>query len=319
MLVRNPTYYEAGDGLPRLDRVVFRVVPDRSAQVTQLLRGEVDFVPRVEVEDTARLEAADDVTLRPYWHRQYTYVGWNLARPLFADAARRRALTMAIDRQAIVDTIHRGYARVASSPIVSSLWAHADIEPWPYDPRRAVEILAAEGWAPGADGILARDGGRFAFTLLSNASSRAWRDAAAMIQQHLGRLGVEVHVQAMEFNTLVGRMEAHDYDAVIGAFGVNTSLDLTAIFHSEAIDDGYNFGGYENRRVDRLIEEARSQLDPLAAEPALVEIQRILHQDQPMTFLWEPQRLTAMTTRLRQARPSALSTFLELRRWWLAR
>ncbi|MDX1644219.1 MAG: ABC transporter substrate-binding protein, partial [Thermoanaerobaculia bacterium] len=319
VLVRNPTYYEAGDGLPRLDRVVFRVVPDRSAQVTQLLRGEVDFVPRVEVEDAVRLEAADDVTLHPYWHRQYTYVGWNLQRPLFDDVARRRALTMAIDRQTIVDTIHRGYARVASSPIVSSLWAHADLEPWPYDPRRAAEILATEGWAPGADGVLARAGRRFSFTLLSNSSSRAWRDAATMIQQQLGRLGIEVLIQAMEFNTLVGRMEAHDYDAVIGAFGVDTSLDLTAMFHSEAIDDGYNFGSYENPRVDRLIEEARSQLDPLAAGPALVEIQRILHQEQPMTFLWEPQRLTAMTTRLRQARPSALSTFQGLRRWWLAR
>lgn len=319
VLVRNPTYYEAERGLPRLDRVVFRVIPDRSSQVTQLLRGEVDFVPRVEVEDAARLDGVETVELHPYWHRQYTYVGWNLARSLFADAAVRRALTLAIDRQSIVDTIHRGYARVATSPIVSSVWAHADLEPWPYDPARAARILATEGWVRGDDGVLVGDDRRFSFTLLINASSRAWQDAAAMIQQQLGRIGIEVFIQSMEFNTLVGRMEAHDYDAIIGAFGIDTSLDLTAMFHSRAIDDGYNFGGYSDPRVDRLIEEARSQLDPLAAAPALIEIQRILHRDQPMTFLWEPQRLTAMTTRLREARPTALSTFQGLRRWWLTR
>lgn len=318
VLVRNPTYYEADEGLPRLDRVVFRIVPDRSSQVTQLLRGEIDFVPRLEVEDASRVEGAEGIVLHPYWHRQYTYLGWNLARPLFAEPAHRRALTLAIDRQAIVDTLHRGYARVATSPIISSVWAHADLEPWPYDRARAREILAAEGWAPGEDGVLERNGRRFSFTLLINSSSRAWQDAAAMIQQHLRRAGIEVLIQAMEFNTLIGRMEAHDYDAVIGAFGINTSLDLTAVFHSASIDGGYNFGGYANPTVDRLIEEARGRLDPLAARPALVEIQRILHREQPMTFLWEPQRLTAMTSRLREARPNALSTWQGLRRWWLA-
>jgi peptide/nickel transport system substrate-binding protein len=314
VLVRNPDYYEPE--LPRLDRIVFRIIPDRVNHVTQLLRGEVDFVPRVETEDVGRIEGADGVVLYPYWHRQYTYLGWNLARPLFAEAEVRQALAMAIDRQTIIDTLRAGYARIATSPILSSVWAYADLEPWPYDPRVASQRLADAGWTPGPDGILARDGQRFSFTILTN-TSRSWRDTLTMVQEQLKLVGIEVAIQQMEMNTLVERMHAHDFDAYIGSFGIDTALDLTYAFHSDSIADSYNFGSYSNPRVDELIEQANRQIDPRDAGPMLVEIQQILHREQPFAFLWEPQRISAMRDSLRDADPNPVSTFQNLRRWWI--
>ena len=315
VLVRNPEYFEPG--LPRLDRVVFRVVPERANHVTQLLRGEVDFVPRVAVEDTSRVETAEGVALHPYWHRQYTYLGWNNADRRLAEPEVRRALTLAIDRQTIIDTLRRGYAKIGTSPIISTVWAFADLEPWPYDPRQASDLLADQGWTAGADGVLERDGARFSIVLLTNAASRSWRDTATMVQEQLKLVGVEVEIQAMEMNAMVDRMRAHDFDVFIGAFGIDTSLDVTYAFHSESIEDSYNFCGYSNPRVDELIEQARVQLDPYDAEPMLREIQEILHREQPFTFLWEPQRISAMSSTLHEADPNPVSTYHNLREWWI--
>jgi peptide/nickel transport system substrate-binding protein len=316
VLERNEAYFDPD--LPRLDKVVFRVIPERTLQVTQLLRGELDFVPRVDAADVERIEQAADATLMPYWHRQYTYLGWNTARELFADPATRRALTRAIDRAAMVETLYRGYSRIGVSPILQSVWAFNDtLEPWPYEPAQAASDLGSLGWTAGEDGVLVRGGQRFTFELGINATSRAWRDAATMIQEQLGRIGIEVHIRPMEFHALIDRMTAHDYDAIIGSFGIDTSLDLKYAFHTESIEDGYNFGSYSNERVDELIEQVKAQLDPLDAGPMLREIQEILHHEQPFSFLWETQRLAAIRTGVMGADPNPVSTYYNLRDWWI--
>jgi peptide/nickel transport system substrate-binding protein len=316
VLERNERYFESD--LPHLDRVAFRVVPERTLQVTQLLRGELDFMPRVDAADAARVAAAATIELLPYWHRQYTYLGWNTARDLFSDAAARRALTQAIDRNAMVETLYQGFSRIGISPIIQSVWAFDDtLEPWPYDPAQASRDLADLGWNAGQDGVLVRDDQRFVFELGINATSRSWRDAATMIQEQLGRIGIEVQIRPMEFHSLIALMEAHDYDAIIGSFGIDTSLDLKYAFHSESIDDGYNFGSYSDGRVDTLIDEVKNQLDPLDAGPMLAEIQQILHRDQPFTFLWETQRLAAIGEGVRGADPNPVSTYYNLRDWWI--
>ncbi len=316
VLERNETYFEAD--LPRLDKVVFRVVPERALQVTQLLRQELDFIPRVDAADASRVDASDSVTLLPYWHRQYTYLGWNTRHDLFSDAAVRRALTLAIDRGAMVETLYQGFSRIGVSPIIQSVWAFNDsLQPWPYDPNQAGRQLAELGWIAGEDGVLLQGGRRFSFELGINATSRSWRDAATMIQEQLGRVGIEVQIRPMEFHALIARMEAHDYDAIIGSFGIDTSLDLKYAFHTDSIEDGYNFGSYSNPRVDQLIEEVKNQLDPLEAGPMLDEIQVILHHEQPFTFLWETRRLAAIRRGIRGADPNPVSTYYNLRDWWI--
>ena len=108
----------------------------------------------------------------------------NTARALFAEPAVRRALTTAIDRQTMIETLMSGYARVAVSPIISTVWAFNNtLTPWPYDPDAARRQLENLGWSTGSDGILERDGQRFAFELATNSSSRTWRDASTMIQE----------------------------------------------------------------------------------------------------------------------------------------
>lgn len=316
LLERNERYFERD--LPRLDRVRFRVVPDQPAQIEQLLAGALDFLPSVTADQAARIAASPGVELLVFEGRQYDYICWNTLRPPFDDADVRRALTLAIDRQALVDTLWRGYARVAASPILANVWARAkDLAPWPYDPREASRILAAEGFRDSdGDGVLDRGGRPFRFELTTNSSNRVRSDALVLVQEQLRRIGVDAQPRTLEIQTLTEKNLAHDFDATLSGWAIDTTLDLRPYFHSAESDGGYNFGSYANAELDRLLTEVRKVDRVEDARPVFDRIQRILHAEQPYTFLWEPQRLAGARRELAEVAPNALSPLFNLARWW---
>jgi len=316
VLERNDRYFERD--LPRLDRVRFRVVPDQVAQLEQLLAGALDFLPAVTPDQAARIAASPATELLVFPGRQYDYICWNTLRPPFDDPDVRRALTLAIDRQALVDTLWRGYARVAASPILAGVWARAqDLAPLPYDPREAARILAAAGFLDAdGDGVLERAGRPFRFELTTNSSNRVRSDALVLIQEQLRRVGVDARPRTLEIQTLTERNLAHDFDATLSGWAIDTTLDLRPYFHSSEAAGGYNFGSFADPELDRLLVEVRKIDRYQDAIPLYGRIQRILHEQQPYTFLWEPQRLAAVRRELAEVEPNALSPLFNLARWW---
>lgn len=317
VLERSPHYFEPG--LPRLPVIELRIVPLRQNRLAELEGGGADFVAQLSSAEARRIAAHPEVELRQFWHRQYDYVAWNLRRPQLADGAVRRALTTAIDRQGLVDTLWDGRARLGASPILTSVWAHDPaIEPWPHDPAAAAATLRDAGWLAGDDGRLARGGRPFELELLANAGNPIHCDAAVLIQAQLAQVGITVRLRRLDFHSLLDRLDAGDFDAAIGSWGIDTSLDLGYAFHSESIVDGYNSGAYANPRVDALIEAARSAPELERRREILFELQRILHHDQPYTFLWEPPRFDAHSRRLQGVQSNPLSSLFRLREWSLA-
>ncbi len=319
VLKRNERYFEPG--FPRLDRVVMRVIADQPSMMTQLFNGELDFVPQVAPADAARVEADPRLELLAYWFRLSVVVAWNGRNPLFADPEVRRALTLAIDRQTIVDTLWGKYARVADSPIVQAVaWAHdARLKPLPYDPAEARRILAAKGFRDSdGDGVLDRDGKPFAFELLSNAGNQQRNDAAVMIQDQLKKVGIRATPRILEFATQVELTNHGRFDASVEGFGMDTSLDLTGYFHTPvATGDTRNLARYSNPEVDRLIERSTAYPNLLDAKADLDRIQEIIHRDQPYTFLWESQRMPAVNRRLHDVRPNMLFALANMKEWWI--
>jgi len=315
VLERNERYFDRS--LPKLDRVTFRVAPDAATHVEQLLAGTIDFACGLTPADASRLAGHPDLRVIAFDYRQYDYICWNALRRPFDDPAVRRALTLAIDRQALIDTLWKGYARIASSPIPSNLWAHdRELVAWPHDPAEARRLLAAAGFVDGdRDGILERDGRPFTFELSTNSSNRIRSDALVMIQAQLRQVGIDARPRTLEIHTLTERNLAHDFDATLSGWSVDTTLDLKPYFHSSEADGGYNFGSFRDPEVDERIAAARRASTPEAAKPDLVAVQRILHQQQPYTFLWEPQRLCAVRGDLEDVRPNALSAYFNLPEW----
>ncbi|MDX1501398.1 MAG: ABC transporter substrate-binding protein [Thermoanaerobaculia bacterium] len=313
-LARNERYHR--EGLPRLDRLVFRVIPDKTSQINQLLGGEIDFVEQAPRDEVSRLERSDRVVVDSHWSRQYDYLVWNTRHPLFADPEIRQALTMSIDRQEIIDTLFAGYANLSVSPVLSVAWAfHRGIEPWPYDPQVARLILARKGFTAeeGAE-ALAREGEALSFALLANAGNRVLLDVATMVQEHLRRVGIDARIETREFNTYVEQLQGGDFEAALGAWNIDTSLDLHYAFHT---DGEYNFGRYSSPELDALIDAARATDQIDEKRRLLHEAQEILHREQPYTFLVEPKRINARSSRLRGVRYSVLSSLDFLEEWWV--
>lgn len=315
VLRRNERYYEPG--LPRLERVVWELAPDYSSQLALLRAGEADLVEAVQPADAEAIAADPDLEILSYKPRQYVNITWNLARPPLDEVTVRRALTLGIDRQAIIDALYYGYAELSTGPFNSDVWAHADdIEPWPYDPEAARRLLAEAGFEDrDGDGIVERGGEPLRIELLTNSENEIRRDIQVMVQDQLQRIGVAIEPATMEFNTLLARQEAHEFDAVVTSYAIDTSLDLSYFFHTSAIDGGWNFGSYSSPELDATLDAIAAEIDQRTAEPLYHRLQEILHRDQPMTFLYEPLRLVAIDDDLEGVDPNAISTYFHLRRW----
>ncbi len=315
VLRRNERFFDPSR--PYLDRMVMRIIPDQASLITQLDSGDIDYTPQIAPGDVPHVTANPHLTVLPYWFRTWVSVAWNNQHAPFSDPEVRRALTMGIDRRAIVDTLWGKFARLCDSPILTTVWAHnRSLVPFPYDPAAARRLLAARGFKPGPDGVLQRDGKPLAFDLLTNSGNQQRVDATVMVQAQLARIGVRAQPRQEEFNALTRQTEAGNYDACLTGSGMDTSLDLWAYFATSAIGES-NFTRYSNPEVDRLIARSMSVPDITLARQDLDRIQLLVQHDQPCTFLWESQRLSAFDRRLHGVQPSLLYSMMRLRDWWL--
>jgi peptide/nickel transport system substrate-binding protein len=308
----NPRYFEKGK--PKIAQVIFRIVPDETARIAELLGGGVGLVEGIPADRADEVTKTPGRTVRSVWQRQYTAIVWNTRRAPLDDPVVRRALTLAIDRPSLVESLWKGRARIGDSPILSNVWLHpADLHPWPYDPAQAKQLLASRGFADtDGDGVLDRKGKPFAIELSTN-TNQLRRDAVVLIQDQLKRVGVEVTPAFRESGAQSAKLAGHEFDGAVIAWGMPTDFDLRYAFDSRDPDET-NWGRYKNAEVDRLLDEIDKQPDRASAKPLFERAQHLIHEDQPYTFLWEPPRLVGLDARLR-ATPSALSTFTGLASW----
>jgi peptide/nickel transport system substrate-binding protein len=314
----NPHYFGRK---PRVERVLFKVVPDAVTLVMQLKASEIDVLEAVQTGDLASIrEARPHAEIYTVPSRRMSFIAWNHAREPFADREVRRALTAAIDRAEVVRAVWGEYGRECTSPIVPLLWAYdAGIPAIPYDPEAARARLAERGFKDSdGDGVLDRDGRPLEFELLVNdAQNRV--DVVTIVQAQLARTGIKVNLRVMEYGAYIDRILATDYDAAFVEWKAVTKVDLTGLFHTRSFrPKGYNFFSYSNPEVDRLIDEALSKAEVAQAKPIWDRVQRLVYDDQPCTFLAVPQELTAVDDRFCNVKPNAISFFARLAEWGVA-
>ncbi len=315
VLERNPRYFAAGS--PKLDRIIFDIVPDMTTQLSLLRAGSVDFVELVPYAEAKAVEADDELYLTTYIPRVYYFAAWNNSRKPFDDAVVRRAMTLGIDRQAIIDNLFYGFGKVTASPFSSDIWAFDhDLEPLPYDPQAARDLLAEQGFADSdGDGIVERDGEPFSFTLMTNADNNLRRDIMVLIQSQLKKIGVDVQLRTLEFNSMLAPLNKGDFDAVVMGLSIGTDLDVSYNFHSRGAEGGLNWGRFSDSRVDELIDGINRGGSATELEALFHELQQRLHDQQPVTLLYQGTRLVGVRKPLTGVDPNAISSFVNLKHW----
>jgi len=317
ILERDGGYW--GSPRPYLDRLVFRVIPELSSQINQLLAGEIDLIQAIPPREAQRIRDDPDLEIVEIPSRLWGFVAWNNREPLFADRRVRRALSLGINRKAAVDAVYHGFAELATGPVLSSMWAfNRNLPRLPYDPQEAAALLSEAGWRrSSAEGPLARNGKPFVFDLAFPATNTLRAELAVLIQADLARLGITVRPLQMEFTAFLAAMETGTFDALLWAWEEATKVDLTSVWSTPSATAGSNnFIAYSNPEVDRLIAAAREEPDYTRSKVILDRIQEIIVDDQPVTFLYEAKQLVGINRRIRGADINEVSIYFNLEEWY---
>jgi peptide/nickel transport system substrate-binding protein len=167
-------------------------------------------------------------------------------------------------------------------------YANNDLEPLPYDPELTKRLLAEAGWKDtDGDGILDKDGRPFRFKLITNQGNVVRQNVAVLVQRQLREVGIDVEILLYEWSVFISRkIIPRDYEACVLGWSLSLDPDVYEIWHSTQMEKGFNFVGYSNSEVDRLIEEGRTEYDRAVRTRIYREIHRLIHEDQPYTFLF---------------------------------
>ncbi len=300
-LAANPDYFE---GRPHIDRYYFRIIPDSSTVFLELLTGGVDSWGLTALQYARQTQTPRFTTqFRTYRYPSfgYTYIGYNLADPRFSDARVRWALNYAIDKEEIVRGVRFGLGKVTTGPFATESWAYNDtIQPAPYDPARAKALLAEAGWRDtDGDGWLDRYGRPFEFTIITNQGNDERKAIAEIVQRRLQAVGIKVKIKILEWSVMVHEfIDKRRFEAVLLGWSLGREPDCYEIWHSSQTKEGqFNFLGYHNDEVDRLLVDGRRTFDQAQREAIYHRIHALIYQDQPCTFLYVPDALPTVHRR----------------------
>jgi peptide/nickel transport system substrate-binding protein len=297
-LVRNDTYYA---GKPALDRVVFKVVADPNTQIAQALSGELQIMILDNKAAVDRLKGAKGLSVQPRTLVQYYWLALNQTDARFQDLKVRQAIEYAIDRNAIIQAIEKGYGTVANSPIVPALKAYYDSSlenRYPYDPSRATSLLSEAGWSAGPDGTLTKDGQPFSFTM--DVGQRGVLEPTnELIQQNLQKVGIHVDLNSMEWNAYIQKVVVNrDYTATVNWWVYPNDPDVLPYYASSAAGKGFNIPGYKDPSLDDLLTTVQKTSDPTTRKSAVSKLQAYMADNLPYNFLWYPQEIDILSDSL---------------------
>ena len=322
----NPAFPEALGGRPYIDRYIYRVIPEQTTLLTELLTENMDVYIAPRPSQAEQILESPNLALLRFPFRSFVFVGWNSRRPQLADARVRRALTMGTNREEIVQALRQGYGMVANSSVPPFHWAYdgsvGDVVR--YDPAGARALLAEAGWIDrDGDGVRENEQGlRLSISIKANTGSQSRQDIAVFMQAQLADVGIEVQPVVVEWATLLDQIndsEARDFDGVVMAWLASFKVDDTDLFHSDRIDTPFAWAGTQNPEIDDLLTRLSAIVDRDEAAPLWKEYQHALAQEQPFTFFYYPERLDGVNRRLRGVVMDARGEWLNLKDWWIER
>lgn len=305
---------------PMVTGFVFHTSRDQKNILPLLLGGvvdgmELDFRQFEALKDNRTF--LDRFAVSEYELLNYTFLGFNLGRPPFNSVEFRRAATMAIDREAIIRDVLKGHGTVATGPFPPGSWAaNREIDPMPYDLPGARKLLSSSGFSYDGDRLML-DKDRVKMQILTNAGETAREETAAKVAAYLSALGIEVEVVPVKWKDLIKKhLEKKDFDAIILGWSLDLDPDCHAIWHSSQRGPGqFNFIGYSNPRVDKLLDEGRAVSFPTERQKIYREIHSLLAADAPCVFLYCPRNLLALRRKFEPIASSGLSMLKFLPAW----
>jgi peptide/nickel transport system substrate-binding protein len=338
-LVRNPTYWQ---GAPHLEELRFRIVPDATLRIAQLLAGAIDAT-HIPPDQVGVVDRRDEIVLYQSPADSYSFLALNLAdpqnpqpgqdgdggqmpqapHPILGDLRVRRALALALDYPQLLAAAYGDQYYRQATPFLPSLpWAYAaTLSPYPRNLGEAADLLAAAGWIDNdGDGVRERDGVRLVLTLLTNDDSPARVRMGELVAQQLAQAGFEVQARALPFEELADVLFGQRFDlALAGWENIGPDPATGTFWHSR--DDlpgsGLNLASFQDGEVDSWLDGAAGWpgCDPEMRGRLYRQVQERLYEQVVTIPLGGPLRTWAYRAGWGNVQPGPWGLYGDVHRW----
>ena len=286
-LVKNEDYW--GD-VALVDSVTFKAIPEGGTRLAELETGHAHLIEPVQPNEVQLIEGSDFGDIDVKISSSLSYVGFNIDKEPFNDVKVRRALSMLINQDDMLEGVYEGYGVAAVGPLAPGVFGFNDaMTPLSYDPDAAIALLAEAGYEDG-----------FKTTLWTNDNQQRM-DMAVLIQEELKKANIEVAIEVVEWGAYLDKTANGEHDMfILGLSNPVGDADyfLTQLFHSDNLGEAGNRSFYENAEVDKLLEAGREEIDADKRQEYYTDVQEILIEEAPMFYVHHQAYLTGVSDKI---------------------
>jgi peptide/nickel transport system substrate-binding protein/microcin C transport system substrate-binding protein len=323
----NAPYFK---GFYNFDKIHVKIVKEDATALAMAARGDLDlqgltaeqFVKNTEGGAWGKTVLKSQVAHNA--PKGYSFIGWNLKNEMFKDKKTRQALAHLMNRELMIEKFRYNKSELATGPWYrQSEYADQSVKPFKYDPKAAVALLRAAGWADTdkdgtLDKVVAGKKLDFKFSLLS--ANKDFEKYLTIYKEDLKKSGIDMNIVNLEWNAFVKKLDEMDFDAVGLAWGRGSNeIDPRQLWHSSsAVTGGSNFISYKNPVVDRLTDEIGLEFDKKKRTELLKKVYRTIADDAPYVFLFNDKYVFyARSSRAQQIKPT-FKYGIGQYTWWMA-
>jgi peptide/nickel transport system substrate-binding protein len=313
------------------DEIIFRVIPDYNARLTQLSNGEIDLIEDIRIDDIERLKKKENIKIDMIKGREYDYIGWNNIDPavysatgeiapnhFFSNPEIRRSLTLAVNRDEMINEFLMNYGQIAYSP-VSPIFTEAfnrNITPLEYSPSAAREILRKHDWIDrNNNGIVEKNGREFSFTLNIPSGNPRRELTALIIKNNLKLVGIDITIQPLEPSVFFEKLFRRELTAWIAGWSVPIPPELKLYWYSDLKAAPFNVMGFRNYDTDLLLDMLEYERNNEQRNMLMKEVQQIIYRENPVTFLFWIDNIVAYNKRIKNISITPLGAVHNIWEW----
>ncbi len=320
ILKANPHYFM---GAPHIKEIIYRIVPDSSSMFLMLKSNGIDYMGLTPIQYKFESKGKNFIKkFKKYIHPSlsFTFLGYNILDKLFKKRGVRQALSYAINKQEIIKGALLGLGRHCYGPYMPGTYYYdGNVKKYRYNPKKALRLLKQNGWNL-INGRLIKNGKRFKFTILTPQGNPERLSAAEIMQQNLKKIGIKVDIRVMEWTSLISEfIMKKNFQAVLLGFTITPDpADASSIFSgNDIVPKGLNFTSFNNAQINKLFIKARSTFNLKIQKKYYFEIQRLLAEDCPYTFLYIPEAMPVVKSTVGGIKPAPAGIGYDIRRWFV--